>query len=366
MWVMRHRVNRYTKHILYSNMSGELKSVLEDGPIEGEPLVSVCVITYNHGKYIRQCLDGILMQRVNFPYEILIHDDASPDDTADIIREYWEKYPTVIKPILQTENRYSRGLPISKLNYDRAKGKYIAHCEGDDYWTDEGKLQMQVDFLEEHGEYVEVGHNIRILKEWGFLPLSDYDTHEREYSFEDLRKGKLWMVATASVVCRNIFRSLDAETQKLYYSCTANGDLKISLLLSQFGKCYVFPEQMSVYRSVTSHGTSWNARARGKNMAKFWYDSYISAMDFMKNAFDKDIDFSPLLNNSMGMAVMNYVRYFKKQRKENTEILLYLLRDYRRKYGIWKFFISILIHIPAYLIKTVVMYIKQHASKLAS
>ena len=163
----RRRVNRDTKHILYSNMSGELKSVLEDGPIEGEPLVSVCVITYNHGKYIRQCLDGILMQKVNFPYEVLIHDDASPDDTADIIREYWAKYPTVIKPILQTENRYSRGLPIGKLNYERAKGKYIALCEGDDYWTDEGKLQMQVDFLEEHGEYVGTAHNVRVVDENG-------------------------------------------------------------------------------------------------------------------------------------------------------------------------------------------------------
>jgi glycosyltransferase involved in cell wall biosynthesis len=78
---------------------------------ETVPLVSVSVITYNHEKYIRQCLDGILMQNVNFPYEVLVHDDASPDGTADIIREYEAKYPDIIKPIYQTENQYSQGRP---------------------------------------------------------------------------------------------------------------------------------------------------------------------------------------------------------------------------------------------------------------
>ena len=77
----------------------EYGSVLDGYIVPGEPLVSVNVITYNHGKYVRQCLDGILMQKVNFPYEVLVHDDASPDDTADIIREYEARFPTVIKPI---------------------------------------------------------------------------------------------------------------------------------------------------------------------------------------------------------------------------------------------------------------------------
>lgn len=119
------------------------------------PLVSICCITYNHEPYIVQTLDGFLMQKTSFPFEILIHDDASTDRTADIIREYEKKFPNLIKPIYQKENQYSKGFTsVSETwNFPRAQGKYIALCEGDDYWIDENKLQMQVDFLENNPEY---------------------------------------------------------------------------------------------------------------------------------------------------------------------------------------------------------------------
>ena len=121
----------------------------------GIPLVSISCITYNHAPYIRQCLDGMLMQKTSFAFEILIHDDASTDGTDTIIKEYADKYPNIIKPIFETENQYQSGKPIGTLvwNLPRAKGKYIALCEGDDYWIDENKLQMQVDFLEKNPEY---------------------------------------------------------------------------------------------------------------------------------------------------------------------------------------------------------------------
>ena len=115
------------------------------------PLVSISCITYNHKQYIRDAIEGFLMQRTNFPVEILIHDDASTDGTAEIIREYEKQYPWLIKPVYQTENQYSKHnsfISISKIQYGRALGKYIAFCEGDDYWTDPYKLQKQVDFLE--------------------------------------------------------------------------------------------------------------------------------------------------------------------------------------------------------------------------
>src|SRR5690625_3999133 len=100
-------------------------------------IVSISCITYNQSSYIRQCLDGFLMQKCNFKFEVLIHDDASTDNTADIIKEYQAKYPDIIKPIYQAENQYSkgvRGINI-RFNFPRAQGKYIALCEGDDYWT---------------------------------------------------------------------------------------------------------------------------------------------------------------------------------------------------------------------------------------
>lgn len=115
------------------------------------PVVSVICCAYNHGPYIRQCLDGFMMQKTGFSFEVLIHDDASTDNTAKIIREYELKYPDTIFPIYAPENKYSKGIDIfSQILLPKAKGKYIAICEGDDYWTDPLKLQKQVDIMEKH------------------------------------------------------------------------------------------------------------------------------------------------------------------------------------------------------------------------
>ena len=136
------------------------------------PLVSICCITYNHVNLIRGCLDGFLMQKTTFPIEILIHDDCSTDGTTDIIREYAAKYPELIFPLYEDENQYSKGKAgeIDFYNYKRARGKYIAYCEGDDWWTDPDKLQRQVAFLEAHPDYSVCYHYCRIFEtETGFL-----------------------------------------------------------------------------------------------------------------------------------------------------------------------------------------------------
>lgn len=126
------------------------------------PIVSICCITYNHAQFIRKALDGFLMQEhptgvsADEPwYEILIHDDCSTDGTTEIIKEYAAKYPDRIFPLYETENQYSKvgTSGIDFFNYTRARGRYIAYCEGDDYWTDANKLQKQVDFMDEHPEY---------------------------------------------------------------------------------------------------------------------------------------------------------------------------------------------------------------------
>jgi glycosyltransferase involved in cell wall biosynthesis len=119
-----------------------------------EPLVSICCFAYNHERYILECMEGFLIQQTNFPFEVIIHDDASTDNTADIIRGYSAKYPDLFRPIYQTTNQYSieKGL-VSKTVYNSAKGKYISICEGDDYWTDPLKLQKQVDFMENNADF---------------------------------------------------------------------------------------------------------------------------------------------------------------------------------------------------------------------
>lgn len=119
-----------------------------------KPLVSICSLTYNHENYVSQAIEGFLMQKTTFPIEIIIHDDASTDNTTNIIREYENRYPDIIKPIYQNENQWSKGIrPSPTYVWPCAKGKYIAICEGDDYWTDPYKLQKQVDFLEVNPDY---------------------------------------------------------------------------------------------------------------------------------------------------------------------------------------------------------------------
>ena len=115
------------------------------------PLVSIGCITYNHAPYIRQCLEGFLMQKTTFPFEIIINDDCSTDGTTEIVKEYADKYPDLIIPIFHEENQYQKGVRgiYAKFVYPKVRGKYIALCEGDDYWIDPLKLQKQVDFLEE-------------------------------------------------------------------------------------------------------------------------------------------------------------------------------------------------------------------------
>lgn len=132
------------------------------------PLVSICCVTYNHAPFIRKCLDGFLMQQMDFSIEILIHDDCSTDGTTEIIREYEARYPDLIFPLYEEENQYQQGKAreIDLYNYRRARGKYIAYCEGDDYWTDPHKLQKQVDFMEANPEYTVCFHDYVTYSAW--------------------------------------------------------------------------------------------------------------------------------------------------------------------------------------------------------
>ncbi len=129
------------------------------------PLVLISCTTYNHAPYIRKCLEVFLMQKTTFPIQVIIHDDCSTDGTKEIIEEYAAKYPDIIFPMFQTENQYSKGIRglMARFNFPRCGGKYIALCEGDDYWTDSSKLEKQVDFLEANSDYVGCFHKIKAL-----------------------------------------------------------------------------------------------------------------------------------------------------------------------------------------------------------
>jgi glycosyltransferase involved in cell wall biosynthesis len=125
-----------------------------------KPVVSVICITYGHEEYIAQALDSFLMQKTNFPYQILVGEDKGPDRTAEIVMEYAEKYPDRIVPFIREKNMGAQRNLIDLCR--RAGTKYVAFCEGDDFWIDEYKLQKQYDFMEAHPEYRACFHNTRI------------------------------------------------------------------------------------------------------------------------------------------------------------------------------------------------------------
>lgn len=216
-------------------------------------MVSISCITYNHAAYIRQALDGFLMQKTSFDFEVLIHDDASTDGTKEIIQEYQARFPSIIKPILQEENQYQKGVRgISRnFNYPRAKGKYIALCEGDDYWTDPNKLQKQVDFLEDNPDYVISFHDAQVINEKGEITNASKmdDSKKKDYSELELISGSTFIL-TLSMMFRNldILRDYPQEANKI-----KNGDNFLTTLLGMYGKGKYQPEiSPAVYRQHSS------------------------------------------------------------------------------------------------------------------
>ena len=157
-------------------------------------MVSVCCIAYNHEKYIRECLDGFVIQKTNVEYEIIINDDASTDRTADIIREYEKKYPNIIRGIYHTENQYSKGVCPEKFPFLAAKGKYIAMCEGDDYWSDPHKLQKQFDAMELNNNCHMCVHKVKIVSENG-------STTGKYYAPEGIETGVIASRDFLSLIC---------------------------------------------------------------------------------------------------------------------------------------------------------------------
>lgn len=212
--------------------------------MNGDIMVSVSCIAYNHITFIQQCLSGFMMQKCSFNFEVLIHDDASTDGTQDIIREYEKKYPDIIKPIYQRENQYSKGVDVFGLNISRAKGKYIALCEGDDYWTDPYKLQKQVDFLESHPDYVMCSHRFnQYIQDKNFLEEEKDSTFQgTNYDLKNLIGGK-WLTQTLTVMYRR--SALDLKQYDLY---GMSMDIILFYALLKNGKGYCFPDIMGVYR----------------------------------------------------------------------------------------------------------------------
>ena len=268
-------------------------------------IVSISCTTFNHERYIRQCLDGFLMQECNFAFEVLIHDDASTDGTQAIIKEYQEKYPDIIKPYFQTVNQWSQGVRgmNAKYNFSRANGKYLAMCEGDDYWTDPLKLQKQVDFLEKHPDCSMVFSNAEVLIEGhsksnsvrGLKKVTD----SRIYTSKEILND--WTIPTASVV----FRKKDLDERLQVIASNKNfmfGDIVLFLYLSTKGKLFGMKDYMVAYRRHQGGATNFKLDIK-------FYERHLRHLIQLKKTFGKhvslDVHYNTMADYALSLGLYN-------------------------------------------------------------
>ena len=232
-------------------------------------LASVCCITYNHAKYIRQALDSMLNQQLDGKYEVLVHDDASTDGTTDIVREYVKKYPGRVRAIFQKENQYSRGrhdlsLLMGEL-FPRAQGEYIAVCEGDDFWSDNEKLQKQIDCLKKEVQCVACTCRTQVVRKDGIpldqkLPSFNMDTgviHSEDYIRRVFHENR-HLFHLSGLVFRTceVIPVFGAQPEFMLQS--EAGDRALFLYLATRGDIVFLNECLSCYR-VMSEG-SWSQK----------------------------------------------------------------------------------------------------------
>ena len=207
-------------------------------------IVSIKCTVYNHALYLRKCLDGFVMQKTNFRFEAFVHDDASTDESAQIIQEYADKYPDIIRPMYEKENVYSKDIvQLRRIMNDSCKGKYVALCEGDDYWTDPYKLQKQVDYMESHPDCSMCYTAANVFCEKGVpecdpLPFEEQTT--RDWFGTEI--AEKWVVATAGILHINDMKDYPYDPRFIY------GDYPLILYMQQKGYIHCIGEKMVTYR----------------------------------------------------------------------------------------------------------------------
>ncbi len=230
------------------------------------PLVSVCCTTYHHVHFIRQAIEGFLMQRTSFPIEIIIRDDASTDGTAAIVKEYAERHPNRIRAILNEENQFRQGVRPIPDAMCHARGTYIAICEGDDHWTDPLKLQKQVDFMEANPGHTICFHRAHRLMDGALepFPIPD-DIDPLNIRFDDLLRTYNFVI-TASVLLRRTVLPLPKWFFRVPF-----GDMAIYALASSKGRMAMLPDSMAVWR-VTGSGawTGLSTAQQDRNFLRFY------------------------------------------------------------------------------------------------
>lgn len=267
--------------------------------MNNRPIVSIIMITFNHERYISKAIEGVLIQKTNFNFELIIGEDCSNDNTANIVNKYAQKYPEIIKARFNNPNL---GMMQNFIKtFDDCTGNYIALCEGDDYWTDPYKLQKQVDFLEANEGFAICHHNMQVIYEDGRKThLSNPPEQKETTTIEDLAKGNY--IHTPSCIFRNGL----IKTFPVWFKDAPVGDYVLHMLNARHGMIKYMPDVMGVYR--THSGGMWN-NCDFTTQVEMW----VRLMDLMKNYFD------PKINEILLKKQINDCVYLINQFKDNAE-----------------------------------------------
>ena len=278
------------------------------------PMVSIQCMAYNHASYIAFALDGFLSQKTTFPFEIIVHDDASTDGTADIIRVYEKKFPNIVRPIYEKENQYSKkDGSLGKIIDAACSGKYIAFCEGDDFWCDSQKLQRAVVFLEKNTNYSACTHNTMLINNMTrkYEKRVMFPSEDSDLTLKDILAGVDFH--TSSIVC---LRDMWLNRPSFCFAQPGVGDFPFKVFLSLNGPIKRFGDVMSVYRWGAPN--SWTSK-----LMKCPENSIRNTINAMKmlcmaNEWSKGVSEDVFFHAISRMLYRNYLKLgqFKIVRKE--------------------------------------------------
>lgn len=281
---------------------------------EREILVSVSLLCYNHGPYLRRCLDSILNQKVNFRYQIVIGDDCSTDNSQEILREYEQKYPDIIVVIY---NEVNMGAATNARNVRLKRvGKYISEGESDDFWTDEYRLQKQVDFLEKNPTVIAVGSNYYHADSKGEslrIAMLKWQVN-KTYRLKDyLRYG--YVIHGNTMMFRNVFPENELNYTKLRSVAPLMGDVITRVLLYSYGDIFVLPDIMHAHSSGEENKTSFGYRSKTKSIEHSYV--YCQIVDALEQYFEGKYNLSELkANRAAALMINKYIRRYDIDQKE--------------------------------------------------
>ena len=310
--------------------------------------LSIICLAYNHEKYIRKTLDGFINQETKYKYEVLINDDASTDHTAEIIREYEKNYPKIIKPIYQVENQYSKKVNLTQMLLNRACGNFFAFCEGDDFWIDKNKIELQVDYLSKHDRcslcicnaYVVENNNL------DYISKIEVCNNSSIIPIKRIIKGGGDFCATNSIMAR----MKDAKNAPVFL-IEFGLDYTWQIYLASCGYTYCFDEYMTVYRSNSTN--SWTNRMasdldKSENVYRkivkmlYKYDDYtcLKYHRYVKSAILKnDLNIAEIIvkRNDYDYLNKEYIAEWYKFLSPYVKAKLFVWRNFPKLYTMYRY-----------------------------